>query len=128
MRMEVGADLNLHIWDCFFSLPGTLNDRNNRNASHHFPDIWKGKFPKYQPRMTIAGNTICWSHYLADGIYPAFRIFVRTIADDATRKEKTLSKGRRECKRTWSGSSAFCFKSFISLRLQECCGNLTICN
>ena len=92
IRMEVVADLDLHIWHCFFGLPGILNDLNILNLSPHFADIMTRKFPKYQPKMTIAGHTVCWSYYLADGIYPAFRIFVRTIADSTTRKEKNFAQ------------------------------------
>ena len=92
IRMEVIADLDLHIWHLFFGLPGMLNDINILSVSPHFADIMTGKFPQYQPKFIIAGDTICWTYYLADGIYPAFRIFIRTIPNGRTVKEKNFAE------------------------------------
>ena len=125
IRMQVVAVLDSHIWHCFFSLPGLLHDLNILNVLTRFSDIMTDKFLNYEPKIILAQNTICWSFYSADGIYPAFTIFVRTIVDGTTRKEKTLSKCRREFGSAWKGSLQFCFKGFISLRTHEGRGNRT---
>lgn len=52
------------------------------------------------PSYKIAGDSFNWYYYLADGIYPAWKIFLQTLSDAAFEKEKCYVKaqeGVRKC-------------------------------
>lgn len=53
-------------------------------------NILTGKCPPYIPYKVKAVTHIL-PYYLADGIYPSWVIFVKTIRDGSTRKEKAFA-------------------------------------
>lgn len=100
LRMEVVCDLSLWIWHFQFGFPGVMNDLNILQVSKHFTDFVCGTFPPVAPTYKICGETFQNFYYLSDGIYPRWRIFIRTISDPQTRKQMTFSsaqEGARKC-------------------------------
>ena len=100
VRMEVICDLDLWVWSFQFGMPGALNDLNILEVSSHFHDVLAGVFPPSQPSFTISGKVFTWFYYLTDGIYPSWKIFIKTIPSATSTKMKYFSKcqeGVRKC-------------------------------
>jgi Plant transposon protein len=55
-----------------------MNDHNNMNSSSTMQHILSGEFPQ-KVKDTINGKTRDLPYWPADGMYPAFAIFVKTI-------------------------------------------------
>ena len=53
-----------------------------------FNEIRVGKWLPVRPNTNITGNVVDWYYFLTNGIYLRYRIFVQTVADARTRKEK----------------------------------------
>ena len=79
--MEIVCDLDMRIWSCSFGFPGSMNDLNILDASPFFQKMLAGAFPSHSMHYSIAGEDFDWLYLLADGIYPKYKIFVRTISD-----------------------------------------------
>ncbi|XP_017248253.1 uncharacterized protein LOC108219350 [Daucus carota subsp. sativus] len=75
--LEAIASKDLWIWHAFFGLPWSLNDINVLDRSHLFEEYAEGSGPEV--RYTINGHEYNMSYYLADGIYPSWLTFVKTI-------------------------------------------------
>ena len=85
------------IWHCFFGMPGANNDINVLENSTLFRDALNGKAPRVN--FTINGNDYDMCYWLADGIYPEYPCFVKTIPHPVGNKNKNFSKfqeGRRK--------------------------------
>jgi Plant transposon protein len=80
LRLECVCDLDLYIWHLSFGYPGMLNDINILNISPLFSKILAGTFPPVKASYSIGGNLFDWVYFLADGIYPRWRIFVQTLS------------------------------------------------
>ena len=61
----------------FFGLPRSVNDINVLDRSHLFENLAEGRGPEV--KYTINGNEYNMGYYLADGIYPLWPTFVKTI-------------------------------------------------
>ena len=92
VRMEVLADESLRVWHFFFGQPGSRNDLNILDASPLFRAIRVGKYPPTRPLVKIANSNFDWHYFLADGIYPRWKIFAQSFADPQTKEEKNYSK------------------------------------
>uniref|UniRef100_A0A336MR40 CSON005106 protein n=1 Tax=Culicoides sonorensis TaxID=179676 RepID=A0A336MR40_CULSO len=88
--LEAIASHNLHIWHCFFGLPGSLNDINILDRSPIVDDVLHNKIPKI--KYSINGTQRETGYWLADGIYPDWPIFVKTISEPSNRKAALFSK------------------------------------
>jgi Plant transposon protein len=98
--MEVICDLDLWVWSFQLGFPGMFNDLNILAASGHFQRILSGQFPSVMPMYRIAAEEFRWNYYLADGIYPRWNIFLQSIRELTTEKQKQyamLHEGVRKC-------------------------------
>jgi hypothetical protein len=86
MILEAVATRDLRIWHVFFGTAGANNDINVLNKSPLFIDAIKGEAPRVQ--FAVNGNQYDTPYYLADGIYPEWAAFVKTISSPQTEKHK----------------------------------------
>ena len=78
MILEAVACQDLRIWHAYFGVAGSNNDINVLNKSHLFVKELKGEAPRV--------------HYLADGIYPEWAVFVKTIPLPQTDIDKLFAR------------------------------------
>ncbi|KAI5021161.1 hypothetical protein ZWY2020_055006 [Hordeum vulgare] len=90
MILEAVASQDLRIWHAFFGIAGSNNDLNVLNQSPLFFDAWKGEAPQVQ--FSVNGNEYSTGYYLADGIYPEWAVFMKTIPLPQTEKHKLFAK------------------------------------
>jgi hypothetical protein len=72
---------------CFFGVASLNNDLNVLNQSPLFFDALK-KAP--QVHFSVNGNEYNTSYYLADGIYPEWPAFMKSILVPQTQKHKVF--------------------------------------
>lgn len=75
--LEAVASYDLHIWHAYFGTPGSNNDINVLHRSPVFSSYVRGRFTLVA--FTVNGRTYDMGYYLADGIYPEWTGFVKTI-------------------------------------------------
>jgi hypothetical protein len=90
MILEAVTSKDLHIWHAFFGIAGSNNDLNVLNQSPLFFDALKGEAPQVQ--FSINGNWYSTCYYLADGIYPEWAAFMKTIPLPQLDKNKLFTK------------------------------------
>ncbi|XP_058449338.1 uncharacterized protein LOC131429296 [Malaya genurostris] len=95
--LEAIASYDTHIWHSFFGSPGSLNDINVLDRSPILNNIInEGVFNiKYE----LNGKMREQAYLLADGIYPDWSIFVKTISHPKTVKEKLFCKLQETCRK-----------------------------
>jgi hypothetical protein len=84
MILEAVASQDLWIWHSFFGLPGSNNDLNVLQRSPVFAKQAGGEAPEVN--YSINGHEYTMGYYLADGIYPQWATFVKTIPAPDTQK------------------------------------------
>jgi Plant transposon protein len=77
--LEAACTYDLWIWHAFFGLPGSLNDINVLQRSTLMHDLVNGTFPKYN--FLVGEKEFSTPYWLADGIYPNWSVFVKTISE-----------------------------------------------
>jgi hypothetical protein len=87
--LEAVASTDLWIWHAFFGLPGSHNDINVLRRSPLFDRLVKGEAPYVT--YTVNGHNYDMGYYLADGIYPPWSTFVKTIKAPANLKDKNFA-------------------------------------
>ncbi|CAL8151912.1 unnamed protein product [Prunus armeniaca] len=83
--LEAVAGFDTWVWHAFFGVAGSQNDLNILGQSPVFNDILRGECPNitYQVNNTVYQN----GYYLADGIYPRWTTFVKSIPHPRSEKE-----------------------------------------
>ncbi|XP_044428673.1 uncharacterized protein [Triticum aestivum] len=90
MILEAVASQDLRIWHAFFGVAGSNNDLNVLNQSPLFFDALKGEAPQVQ--FSVNGNEYTTGYYLADGIYPEWAAFMKTIPLPQIEKHKLFAQ------------------------------------
>ncbi|XP_057745254.1 uncharacterized protein LOC130963124 [Arachis stenosperma] len=88
--LEVVASSDLWIWHAFFGVSGSNNDINVLDRSPVFDDILNDRAPEVN--YTINGNNYTMRYYLADGIYPEWATFVKSISKPQGEKRKLFAQ------------------------------------
>jgi hypothetical protein len=97
MILEAVASRDLRIWHAFFGTAGSQNDINVLNKSPLFIDMLKGKTPRVH--YTVNGNQYDTPYYLADGIYPEWAVFVKTIHRPQSEEDKLYAKHQESARK-----------------------------
>jgi Plant transposon protein len=100
LRMEVICDLNLWIWSSLFGFPGMMNDLNIFELSPLFNNVFARRYPPFNVSFKIGEQDFDSVYFLADGIYPSWRVFAKSYSIPANRREKyynTQQEGVRKC-------------------------------
>ena len=71
------ASFDLWIWHAFFGLPRSNNYINVLERSPIFSELEQGRAPAVN--YSINGHEYTMRYYLADGIYPKWSTFFKTI-------------------------------------------------
>ncbi|KAL0006135.1 hypothetical protein SO802_013696 [Lithocarpus litseifolius] len=90
--LEAVASYDLWIWHAFFGLPGSNNDINVLERSPIFSELEQGRAPAVN--YSINGHEYTMGYYLADGIYPKWSTFVKTIPSPRGHKRKLFAKAQ----------------------------------
>ncbi|CAL8995543.1 unnamed protein product, partial [Prunus brigantina] len=87
--LEAVAGFDTWVWHAFFGVVGSQNDLNVLGQSPVFNDILRGECPSitYEVNNTVYQN----GYYLADGIYPRWTTFVKSIPHPRSQKEKIFA-------------------------------------
>lgn len=88
--LEAACSYDLWIWHAFFGLPGSMNDLNVLQQSTLLQNLVNGKFPLYN--FKVDNTEFSCPYWLADGIYPDWAVFVKTIAEPVGEANKFYSK------------------------------------
>ncbi|XP_039780505.1 putative nuclease HARBI1 [Panicum virgatum] len=95
--LEAVASKDLWIWHSFFGMPGSHNDINVLQRSPIFARLAEGEGP--QVNFNINGKDYSMGYYLADGIYPSWATFVKTIPEPQGNKKKYFAKAQEACRK-----------------------------
>jgi hypothetical protein len=95
--LEAVASYDLWIWHAFFGLPGSHNDINVLERSFIFSDLAQGRTPPVN--YTVNGHNYNMGYYLADGIYPQWATFVKTISSPQGNKRKHFATAQESARK-----------------------------
>jgi hypothetical protein len=95
--LEAVATHDLWIWHSFFGMSGSNNDINVLQCSPIFSKLLEGHAPPVD--FLINGRHYKKGCYLADGIYPKWATFVKTISSPILPKEVEFVKAQKGCQK-----------------------------
>jgi hypothetical protein len=118
--LEAIADANLYIWYSFFGECGSLNDLNILDKSSTLGSILlSGTFNVSVEPYTLNGTTRDWMYFLvllADGIYPDWSIFVKTIRHAVTTMEEVFKTSQESTRKDIEWAFGVLVKRFHYLK------------
>ncbi|KAL8106111.1 hypothetical protein AgCh_029784 [Apium graveolens] len=88
--LEVIASYNTWMWHAFFGVPGAQNDINILGQSPLFDKVIAGNSPTVV--FHVNGKRYNNVYYLAEGIYPRYSTFVKTISNPTTQSQKLFAR------------------------------------
>ncbi|XP_062027734.1 uncharacterized protein LOC133743714 [Rosa rugosa] len=88
--LEAVASYDTYIWHAFFGVPGSCNDLNVLGQSPVFNDLTAGVAPRF--KYKVNQKDFDMGYYLADGIYPKWHTFVKTIPRPINEMQQHFSK------------------------------------
>lgn len=95
--LEAVVTEDLWIWHSFFGMAGSNNDLTVLNHSRLFADVINGWQPPVQ--YTVNGTQYKLPYYLADGIYPSWPVFVKSIPLANRPKTKKFAEVQEACRK-----------------------------
>jgi hypothetical protein len=95
--LEAMASNDLWIWHAFFGLPGSHNDINVLERSDVFANLVEGRAPPIN--YSVNGHDYTMGYYLADGIYPSWATFVKTIHAPQGSKRKNFAAAQESARK-----------------------------
>lgn len=87
---EAIASHDLWIWHAYFGFPGSLNDINVLDRSNLFSEWAEGRAPEVN--YVLNGHNYDMGYYLANGIYPPYSTFFKTISTPQGNERKHFAK------------------------------------
>lgn len=87
--LEAITSADLWFWHHFFGVPGSCNDLNVLDRSTLLYKLFSNSSPNIT--WTCNGTERTFTYFLADGIYPAWKIFMKPISKPFTAKKKNYS-------------------------------------
>jgi Plant transposon protein len=81
-------------------------------SSPFFNAIRAGRWPPTRPEATLSEFKLDWFYFLADGIYPRFRIFVPSLPRPQNLKEKLFSKHQEGARKSVERVFGVLFRQF----------------
>ena len=97
MILEAVATHDLRIWHSYFGVAGANNDINVLNHSPLFIQALKGEAP--QVHFSVNGKQYNNGYYLADGIYPQWAAFVKSIAAPQSDKDTVYAQAQESARK-----------------------------
>ena len=97
MVLEAMASQDLWILHSFFGMAGSHNDINELQRSPVFNRLSNGLAP--QVTYEINGHEYDKPYYLADGIYPTWTTFVKTISNLSDEKKKRFAREQESARK-----------------------------
>jgi hypothetical protein len=95
--LEAVATQDLRIWHCFFGSVGSCNDLNILDRSPLLQDLYNGK--SMEVSYTLNGKERTTPYYLADGIYPDWTVFVKSLTAPVSEKQSHFAKEQEACRK-----------------------------
>jgi hypothetical protein len=95
--LEAIVSYDRWIWHAFFGLPGSHNDINVLEHSSAFTELAQWRAPPVN--YSINGHDYTMRYYLADGIYPQWSTFVKTISAPIEAKKKHFARVQEACRK-----------------------------
>lgn len=113
--MEAVCNDCLYCWHLGFGTPGSKNDLNILYASTLFRSIRLGSWPPSQAHTNTAGFSLMWYYSLTDGIYPDWRVFIKTYKNPKSRKERDFGKQQEAVRKAFGRFFGVLFRKYRML-------------
>ncbi|XP_076921986.1 uncharacterized protein LOC143583615 [Bidens hawaiensis] len=95
--LEAVSSYDLWIWHAFSGMPGSHNDINVLERSFVLTKLAQGRAPSVN--YAINGHDYTMGYYHADGIYPKWQTFVKTIPSPRGNKHKYFAKAQESARK-----------------------------
>ena len=95
--LEAACSYDLWFWHAFFGMPGALNDINVLQRSPLLQSILNDTAPRVD--FLVNGTLYQQPYWLADGIYPNWPVFMKTIPDPQGASRQFFAKMQESCRK-----------------------------